>query len=567
MHVMDRSLTVVAVSRYNVNIVTQQPLRQSRMSWPDFNKILEPQAKSRLSSQEKPEFSKERRSLVSRASKSTRSKSRPRRALSGRLTKRPAIGAPTDFRRSNASDFEDLPVDALVRSDSPPLRKLPPFRPLQLSIFVPGNELPLLPKFSDDPAEDIPAVPGIARPPQALLAPRSEALLQRSDSSFSVPRKPVPSRSNSAEPRYSTDSTLAPTEMHSHKRSFSFERSRSYSVTGRPSFATTRSNQDFVESFNAPLPPLPQPAPTNIPASERTIYRRASEQSLRLRTHLEEREALERRLPECETINEEKTPVSARSKEASPYLLPALAPSEPLLSDQQIFVEQSVQQRESIHPVVATDMTDSVISLPTVELKSQQSDRNLSRRLSQRSSSDSSTLLNEKLSSEVIVPTVVTTISAPDQDRPSTSSSTASAAINPPESQITLGQRLSQWLTRSLTTHHSHLRSRHPSKPDLPRYSRNSNGLKAGKGTHSAPNELSEPWELGAVRISSTKGKDRQTHITVTTTTSSNNNNNTGGDFSRPRGSSVSTYVTTRGLSIDLEKFPIPIVRDVGVAI
>ncbi|KAL8866934.1 MAG: hypothetical protein Q9174_005988 [Haloplaca sp. 1 TL-2023] len=52
-----------------------------------------------------------------------------------------------------------------------------------------------------------------------------------------------------------------------------------------------------------------------------TLYRRASEQSLRLRTHLEERSQIERHLPECDTILEEKhLNAGSSSKGLSPIL-------------------------------------------------------------------------------------------------------------------------------------------------------------------------------------------------------------------------------------------------------
>ena len=599
----------MAVSKYNSQIsqVTyQQPLRQSRLSWPEIDlDEASPQHRSRHLSQEQVRLSKDRRSLVSRASRRARSLSRPQASQHSR---RPTIGNPTDFRRSDASQFSDLPVDLVPRSTSPPMRKLSPFRPLQLSIYIPGNELPSLPKFSDDFDDEELSIPGLERPPMAVLKPRSDSLLVRSSTSFSVPRKPVPSRASSTEPlRYSIDSQRTYTDGMVHQRSFSFERMRPYNMDKRPSFATTRSNQEFLEGLNAPLPPLPQPATGTQFESGCAIYRRASEQSLRLRTHLEERQILERKLPEFETISEERSPVSPLSIQQSS---PILQHDPQLEAERQIYVQQTFQQRESIHPIGPTT-TDPVSTVPTENVSRYSSCRSLQA----RSSSDSSTLLNEKLSETAmnpIIPTVTTTISVPNSshcsaDHATIPAGTIPSTLNtgeatenislPEENSLTLRDRLSQWLTRSLTTNHSHLRSRRPSVAATSVSRSPSSALQKQSGrrwhdVHSAPNELADPWDLLPAPLTISKGgmvsyagSEYGGPITPNSmrrsmgTTVTMKKIATGPKVvavpaakgGRPRahthGSSVSTYVTTRGLSIDLEKFPIPVVKDVGVAI
>lgn len=74
-----------------------------------------------------------------------------------------------------------------------------------------------------------------------------------------------------------------------------------------PSIAATQSTQVFLDALDARLPQSPPLLRSKSgPEPVYTLYRRASEQSLRLRTHLDERQQIERRLPECDTIMEEK---------------------------------------------------------------------------------------------------------------------------------------------------------------------------------------------------------------------------------------------------------------------
>lgn len=558
-----------SVSKYNPQIISQQPLPSSRMSWPDF-KAEVTRSLSRRHTRDQSQCMTERRSIASRGSRRARSSSRPR-ALRSR---RPTIGAPTDFRRSDASEQHVVPVDIMPRAASPPLRKLSPFRPLQLSIYIPGNELPLLlPLFGNaggekqDDVPEVPSLPEISLPPSALIKPAAASLspLVRSNTSFSVPRKPLPGRTNSAEPpRHSTESMMMETTY--QPRSYSLDHPRGYYMYdhGRPSILTTKSSQEFLEALNAPLPPLPLALSTSNQASsgERSIYRRASEQSLRLRTHLEERDALER---ECATITEERSPVSPLStlQETSPTTL-HLDTNTANIN----MADTSAFQTPTIYQLATLPRTSSFphISRPASVA---------------RTSSSSSTLLDEDLAKlPSLPPSYPSSIASSSPSltlapAPATESSNAS---------LTLTQRLSTWLTRSLTTHHSHLRSRRhlsPSSPSsFPSPQSNSHTLQhsASLSTssptnrkpqqsillHSAPNERISAHEFEAI-ISHTPTPTSA----ATVTTPAHTQEGTGGP-GRQRAatqSSVSTYVTTRGLSVDLEKFPIPLVRDVGVAI
>ena len=222
---------------------------------------------------------------------------------------RPTIGAPSEFRRVQSGRIS-------------PVRRTPAFRPLQLSIYLPGNELPDLPIFWEDGADKTEDVT-LERPTQAFLKSRSDSmLLWHPSGSFSIPRKPVPSRTSSLDAsRFSTDSQSAMNWTNGALKSRSIDHLRSKSFERRPSFITNRSAQDFLDALDARDANLlqhPPAATRSISEPPYTIYRRASEQSLRLRTHLEERQSLEGRLPNCATILEELSPLSPRPCKQKP---------------------------------------------------------------------------------------------------------------------------------------------------------------------------------------------------------------------------------------------------------
>ncbi|KAL8959095.1 MAG: hypothetical protein Q9193_003981 [Seirophora villosa] len=231
----------------------------------------------------------ESRSLASRASR--RASSATRRSTS----RRPTIGAPSEFRRVEQRGGRD-----------------PSFRPLQLSIYLPGNELPSLPTFREEEEEDN---AGLTYPAQVLVKSRSDSMLSRPSTAFSIPRKPVPNRAVSTDlPRYSTESRYTFNETNSGGESRLAQR--------RPSLGAARqSTQDFLDALDTRLPQAPPALRSKSgPEPVYTLYRRASEQSLRLRTHLEERSQIERSLPEFGTIPEERQDSSSKSKGLSPIL-------------------------------------------------------------------------------------------------------------------------------------------------------------------------------------------------------------------------------------------------------
>lgn len=210
----------------------------------------------------------------SRASDVTR---RTRRSTIG------SIGAPYDFKKAE-----------------PPRER--GFRPLTLSIHIPGNELPPLPQFNgafcDDDA-------GLTFPAPVLTKSRSESMLSRPSSAFTIPRKPVPSRTVSMD--------VSRASMESRYDSHQLGQT-AHLIHRSPSVAASQSTQDFLDALDDRLPNFPPLLRSKTgPGPAYTLYRRASEQSLRLRTHLEERSQMEHKFLDCDTIledKEEKSPIA-----------------------------------------------------------------------------------------------------------------------------------------------------------------------------------------------------------------------------------------------------------------
>lgn len=253
----------------NRQICSEQPQPVETLTFEPQETQIAPSTSHRAS-----QWLEDSRSFASRASSKV---SFTKRRNGTRRTTIETIGAPYDFKRV------ELPRG---RGEG--------FRPLILSIHIPGNELPSLPEFDEASLDDA----SLTFPPPALTKSRSEPLLSRSSTAFSIPRKPVPSRvmsmdvsRSSIDSRYTYDDTGR----------------TSQSTYRRPSIPPSQSTQDFLDSLDAKLPqPPPLSRARSGPEPVYTLYRRASEQSLRLRTHLEERQQIERRFPECHTIMEDK---------------------------------------------------------------------------------------------------------------------------------------------------------------------------------------------------------------------------------------------------------------------
>ena len=242
-----------------------------------------------------PQWLAEGKTLASKASsRASLITRRARRSTIG------SIGAPYDFKKVEPSRERG-------------------FRPLTLSIHIPGNELPLLPEF-DDAICDQNA--GLTFLPPALTKVRSESMLSRPSTAFTIPRKPVPPRAVSMDvSRSSIESRYTTNEIGR----------ASQSLHGRPSITASQSTLDFLDVLDTQLPhPPPLIHSKTGPGPVYTLYRRASEQSLRLRTHLEERSQIERRFQECDTILEDKegdlerSPISGRP--SSGFMVARLVP-------------------------------------------------------------------------------------------------------------------------------------------------------------------------------------------------------------------------------------------------
>lgn len=149
---------------------------------------LRPESKSSL-----PPWMHETKSLASKASH------RASILVRRQTPKRPTISAPTDFRRTDV-----------------PRGRVASFRPLELSIYLPGNRLSDLPEFN---SFDL-GTPGQPSPPaKALVSPFDSAgHLRRQSGPFQLARKPIgsaPSRRGSmatlelqlqqSQPRQSSD--------------------------------------------------------------------------------------------------------------------------------------------------------------------------------------------------------------------------------------------------------------------------------------------------------------------------------------------------------------------------
>lgn len=162
-------------------------------------------------------------------------------------------------------------------------------------------------------------------------------MLSRSSTAFSIPRKPVPSRVMSMDvSRSSMDS----------RYTYNDTGRTSQSIHRRPSIAPSQSTQDFLDSLDTKLPqPPPLSRAKSGPEPVYTLYRRASEQSLRLRTHLEERQQIERRFPECHTIMEDKEGDLDRSPVLTRLTGPALLGEDVQPTQDPLNAEEGTYQR------------------------------------------------------------------------------------------------------------------------------------------------------------------------------------------------------------------------------
>ena len=215
---------------------------------------------------------------------------------------------PTPIEDLQQLQEESLPSPPTPNSppleDAPSRRRFSGFRPLQLSFYLPGNRLSLLPRFSDDNDTDVPPVPGITRPPSALMKAKPGPTYSSSLTSYSIPRKAVASRATSAADESNRSSFQSSVTLNGgtySRGSLLHDRLRS---DLRLSRSTWRNTQE-----------LSRPASRSwAEDAKRFSQHRVSAQTLQLETNHEEPQQVEF---ECPTISEECSPVSPISPACS----------------------------------------------------------------------------------------------------------------------------------------------------------------------------------------------------------------------------------------------------------
>ncbi|ELR07500.1 hypothetical protein GMDG_02592 [Pseudogymnoascus destructans 20631-21] len=195
-------------------------------------------------------------------------------------TKRPYISAPSDFRHVQPSPPPHLPRRS--------------FRPLELSIYLPANQLsPILPHFDDAPA----------------AAPQAHTRTVSALSNFSIPRKAVPSYYQ--RPSYDAEYSSADTTPKSLAESFT------HSLRPRPSLPGSLSTQQLLAALDDE--PLNYPPPSRLRSNTSNTLPILSEQVERVKSVLLEREALDKRIRDVDGLIEERRSMSLKSRPASIY--------------------------------------------------------------------------------------------------------------------------------------------------------------------------------------------------------------------------------------------------------
>jgi len=203
--------------------------------------------------------------------------------------RRPHIGAPTDFRHVQ---------NALAR-------RTDRFRPLELSIYMPDNQLsPLLPHFGgvDDEADSI-----LSYPAPALVHSRSESAL----SNFSIPRKPLGVHK-------SVHGRLEGLSIHTTSSPFASALA-SHPVHPRTSLPESPSEQELMAALQDELPQVLPRARLRSNTEPSRIINRESAQVDRVKLVLQEKLELEKRLRDLDSILEERRSVYLSSRANSIY--------------------------------------------------------------------------------------------------------------------------------------------------------------------------------------------------------------------------------------------------------
>ena len=219
----------------------------------------------------------------SRASSRARALSQSRSSLFAKKqpSRKPiTIGRPTEFRRT----------------DAPFARGASPFRPLELSIYLPGNRLSPLPSFSEE-YEDLEA---LQYPARALIRAKSDDALSRM-STFTVRRKPVASVS-----RYSSfDASSSIYESHASFSS-SPQLKQTTASYSSPQLSSANNPHATKDHSACQLPPLPVAARVRTLSEPPNTERRPRLADTRRRATSEERHRVQSRSVDFDTITEER---------------------------------------------------------------------------------------------------------------------------------------------------------------------------------------------------------------------------------------------------------------------
>lgn len=243
-----------------------------------------PERPSKASSRELLERS---RTYASQISKRGAFSARRRvNAYNGVRSRRPQIGRPMQI--SDPSDFKHVGRAIPRRTEG--------FRPLQLSIYMPDNQLsPLMPHFRELGADDS----VVTCPPQAVMThSRSGSAV----SSSTIPRKPLkPSAILRLERRSARDSV----DERESPLSTTSEWVALQPLKPPPRIPESASTQELMQALEAQLP-RPPPAVRLRSTFESPHLVRAAEQYGRVKSALIERQVLYEQLKKLDTILEQR---------------------------------------------------------------------------------------------------------------------------------------------------------------------------------------------------------------------------------------------------------------------
>lgn len=200
--------------------------------------------------------------------------------------RRPHISAPTDFRH--------------VENALP--RRIDRFRPLELSIYMPDNQLsPLLPHFCDMHDEENSI---LSYPEPALVHTRSDSAL----SNFSIPRKPLNAHK-------SVHSRVEGLSIHTTLSSGS--ELASQPLQPPPSLPESPSAMELMAALQDELPQSLPKARLRSNTEPPRIINRESAQVDRVKLVLQEKLELEKRLQDLDNMIEERRSIYLSSRTTS----------------------------------------------------------------------------------------------------------------------------------------------------------------------------------------------------------------------------------------------------------